>query len=142
MAIIQTVVISIISLLSAAYTQPQSSTPAGTYLPTSFGVKSMYKIPDPMIQVYNDIGFEVSIPDDDGIKLFGFHGSLNVPMNGMELGQFNEDVLQKSPITGRWTYVNKSIKLKPGDILYFWLYVYKHNMAYMKTQQKFIVNGE
>lgn len=59
--------------------------------------------------------------DEPGIKLFAFHGKLNEEMEGREGGTFSKDITK--PKNGRWTFVDKTTEVKPGDTLYFWIYV-------------------
>ncbi|CAH2003589.1 unnamed protein product [Acanthoscelides obtectus] len=105
------------------------------------GVQSEFVVPDAKVEVLPK-GFRVSIPDQEGIKLFAFHGKLNEEMEGREGGTFSRDIIK--PKNGRWTFVDKITKLKKGDILYYWTYVDyfdgKNKLGYTNDDQKYIVN--
>nr|CAI5821560.1 unnamed protein product [Callosobruchus analis] len=73
-------------------------------------VKGEFVVPDATIEVLRPKGFRVSIPDQEGIKLFAFHGKLNEEMNGREGGTFSRDI--PKPKNGRWTFVDKTTELK------------------------------
>lgn len=77
----------------------------------------------------------------EGIKLFAFHGNLNADLNGREGGQFSADV--NTAVDGRWTYVNKNTKLKPGDVLNYWTYVDYYDgvnkLGYALDDQEYVV---
>ncbi|KAF5298988.1 hypothetical protein FQA39_LY11620 [Lamprigera yunnana] len=84
-------------------------------------VKCSYEVPEVRIEALSPKGLRVSIPDEEGISLFAFHGKINEEMDGREAGQFSVDVLRSKD--GRWTYINKSARLKVGDVIYYWVNV-------------------
>ncbi|XP_018324602.1 gram-negative bacteria-binding protein 3 isoform X2 [Agrilus planipennis] len=98
-----------------------------------------YTVPKPEIKI-NSKGLKVSIPDEDGIQLFAFHGNVNKEMDGLEAGQMSVDIIKKKK--GKWTYRNKSVKVKPGDIIYYWLFVIKDGLGYRYDDGKFVYNGQ
>jgi hypothetical protein len=79
--------------------------------------------------------------DQEGIKLFAFHGKINEEMNGREGGTFSRDILKAK--NGRWTFYDANARLKEGDILYYWTYVDyfdgKNKLGYPNDDQKFVV---
>lgn len=81
--------------------------------------------------------------DEEGIKLFAFHAKINEEMNGREGGTLSRDILK--PKNGRWTFIDKSVRLKPGDIIYYWTYVDyfdgERKLGYPKDDQIFEVKG-
>ncbi|CAH0561447.1 unnamed protein product [Brassicogethes aeneus] len=89
---------------------------------------SSYYVPKPTFTVFNR-GFEVSIPDEEGIQLFAFHGNLNQPMEGLAAGQFSRDILKKNKM-GKWVYKNRRTYLSEGDTIYYWLFVIRNNLGY------------
>nr|CAH7725768.1 unnamed protein product [Callosobruchus chinensis] len=107
-------------------------------------VKGEFVVPDATIEVLQPKGFRVSIPDQEGIKLFAFHGKLNEEMNGREGGTFSRDIVK--PKNGRWTFVDKMTELKKGDILYYWTYVDyfdgKNKLGYTNDDQMYNVDVE
>lgn len=99
-----------------------------------------YAVPKARIEVLHPKGFSVSIPDHPGITTYSFHGNLNSPMEGLENGQFSADILKHK--NGRWTFTNKKHEIKPGDVLYYWLYVQKDSLGYRRDDQKHEFTGE
>lgn len=96
-----------------------------------------YDVPDVLIEPLSPKGLRVSIPDEDGIQLFAFHGKINSPMNGREAGIFSEDI--RTAENGRWTFFVKNARLKPGDKLYYWIHVNYDGIGYEKDGQPFTV---
>ncbi|XP_049819666.1 beta-1,3-glucan-binding protein-like [Aethina tumida] len=84
-------------------------------------VQGQYEVPQATVEVYSPRGLKVSIPDEEGIKLFAFHGKINEEMNGREGGTFSRDIVK--PKDGRWTFYEPTAKLNIGDKLYYWTYV-------------------
>lgn len=82
--------------------------------------------------------------DQEGIRLFAFHGKINEEMNGREGGTFSRDIVK--PKNGRWTFIDKTTKLKPGDVIYYWTYVDyndgERTLGYPKDDQMFTVTGK
>lgn len=95
---------------------------------TTRGHADPYTVPEPLIQLLSPKGLRVSIPHEEGITLFAFHGSVNTPLLGLEAGQISADVVHKKG--SRWVYENKKVKVHPGDEIYFWLYVLRNNLGY------------
>ncbi|XP_074037569.1 beta-1,3-glucan-binding protein [Leptinotarsa decemlineata] len=100
-------------------------------------ISQEFTVPVPRIQVLSPRGFRVSIPDQDGIQLFAFHGSLNKPMNGLEAGEFSRDILIKTD--GQWVFEDHTTKLKPGDVINYWLFVIKDRLGYRYDNGEFHV---
>ncbi|KAF5294929.1 hypothetical protein FQR65_LT10641 [Abscondita terminalis] len=84
-------------------------------------VKSQYAVPEVTIEALSPKGIRVSIPDEEGITLFAFHGKINSEMNGREAGTYSVDVVK--PKDGRWTYYNRAAKLNVGDVVHYWVNV-------------------
>lgn len=82
-------------------------------------------------------------PDQDGIKLFAFHGKLNEEFNGREAGTWARDITKAKD--GRWTFVDTQTKLKVGDVLYYWLTVHyfdgEKELGFYRDDQEFVVQG-
>nr|WCL15046.1 beta-1,3-glucan-binding protein 1 [Sogatella furcifera] len=98
-----------------------------------------YEVPPAIIKPLEPRGLQVSIPDHEGVTLFAFHGNVNEDFeNGREAGQMAVDVLRKR--NGYWTYTNRVVRLKKGDIVYYWLYVIKNGLGYERLFQSFEVN--
>lgn len=100
----------------------------------------VYTVPKARIEVLHPKGFSVSIPDVPGIQLFAFHGNLNNPLEGLEAGQFSQDILKSK--NGHWTFTNKKYEIKAGDTIYYWLYVQKDTLGYRRDDQRHEFTGE
>ncbi|KAJ8970984.1 hypothetical protein NQ314_000945 [Rhamnusium bicolor] len=98
-----------------------------------------YTVPEPTIEVFTPKGFQISIPHEEGINLFAFHGNINVPMEGLDAGQFSRDILKRRG--DRWVFEDKRSKLKKGDVIYYWLFVIKDSLGYRYDDGVFIVEG-
>ncbi|XP_055371888.1 beta-1,3-glucan-binding protein-like [Condylostylus longicornis] len=99
-----------------------------------------YSIPVPTLEILSPKGFRVYIPDEPGIALFGFHGAINRKLNGIEPGDFEEDILRAN--NGHWIYENKNQILEPGDILYYWVHVQHNNLGYRLLDRSFLLSNE
>ncbi|XP_066254750.1 beta-1,3-glucan-binding protein-like [Euwallacea similis] len=95
-----------------------------------------YTVPAPKIEIF-DKGFRFSIPHEEGVQLFAFHGNINEPMNGLEAGHFSKDILKKC--NDRWVFEDKTRKLVAGNIVYFWLFVIKDELGYRYDDGEYIV---
>ncbi|CAH1105312.1 unnamed protein product [Psylliodes chrysocephalus] len=102
---------------------------------------AQYEVPDAIVEAYHPKGFSVSIPDEEGIKLFAFHGKINQEMDGREAGTFSRDIVK--PKNGLWTFRDTVTRLKVGDIIYFWTYVDyfdgTNKLGYPRDDQMFTV---
>lgn len=82
--------------------------------------------------------------DEEGVTLFAFHGNINEEFNGREAGQFARDITKAK--NGRWTFVDKLTKFKPGDKIYYWTYVIyddgKNKLGYANDDQEYTVTGK
>ncbi|CAG9861070.1 unnamed protein product [Phyllotreta striolata] len=96
-----------------------------------------YEVPRPTIKVLEPSGFRVSIPDEEGLQLFAFHGSINKPLEGLEAGRFSKDILK--PTNGKWVFENYEVKLNKGDVIYYWLFVIRNHLGYRKENGVFEV---
>lgn len=81
-----------------------------------------------------------STADERGVAYFAFHGSINKNLRTGEPGDFYENTPQKS---GReWAYENSRVQLRPGDVLYFWMYVQHDEFGYHLNDQRATYPGE
>ncbi|XP_004518427.1 gram-negative bacteria-binding protein 3 [Ceratitis capitata] len=97
-----------------------------------------YEVPRAKIEVFFPKGFEVSIPHEEGITLFAFHGKLNEEMEGLEAGTWSRDIVRVK--NGRWTFRERNAKLRIGDTLYYWTYVIKDGLGYREDNGVFVVH--
>ncbi|GAB0099634.1 Gram-negative bacteria-binding protein 3 [Sergentomyia squamirostris] len=107
---------------------------------TSFPASSPigFEVPTPEVKHFPR-GFEVSIPAEEGMTLMAFHGQLNEPFTGLQAGHWAADVTR--PTDGRFRFVERSTKLKPGDVLHFWLHVVFNGLGYNLEGQEYRVPG-
>ncbi|XP_013116957.2 gram-negative bacteria-binding protein 3 [Stomoxys calcitrans] len=98
---------------------------------------SAYEAPTALVEVFYPQGFRVSIPHENGISLFAFHGKLNEEMEGLEAGTWARDIAK--PKEGRWTFTDRNAKLKLGDTLYYWTYVIYKGLGYREEDGVFVV---
>ncbi|XP_055376827.1 gram-negative bacteria-binding protein 3-like [Condylostylus longicornis] len=97
----------------------------------------MYEIPKARIEIFYPKGFEVSIPADDGVTLFAFHGKLNEEMEGLEAGYWSKDITKAK--NGRFTFRDRITSIKIGDILYYWTYALHNGLGYREDNGVYIV---
>lgn len=76
-------------------------------------------------------------PDEQGIALFAFHGSINKNLRGNELGDFSADTRIKNN-NNEWAFETTRYNLQPGDILNFWVYVQHNNFGYRLENQNYV----
>ncbi|EDW00761.1 gram-negative bacteria-binding protein 3 [Drosophila grimshawi] len=87
-----------------------------------------YEVPEARVSVFHPKGFEISIPHEEGITLFAFHGKVNEEFDGLEAGTLARDI--PTAKNGRWTFMDRSTVLKMGDTLYYWTYVIHNGLGY------------
>ncbi|XP_047112564.1 beta-1,3-glucan-binding protein-like [Schistocerca piceifrons] len=96
-----------------------------------------YDVPQPMIEALKPRGLRISIPDDLGVELFAVHANLNKPISPLEAGQISVDITR--PKGSRWVYEDRRVRLKPGDVINYWLYVQVDGQGYRLDDQTFVV---
>lgn len=72
--------------------------------------------------------------------MVAYHVKFNEDFNGLEAGTIARDIVNVR--NGRWTYEDRSTRLKRGDILYYWIHVVYHGLGYNLLNQKHVVNGQ
>lgn len=74
--------------------------------------------------------------------MFAFHGKINEDFDGLEAGQFARDITKARD--GKWTFRDGQQRFKPGDVIYYWLYVDyfdgTRTLGYRREDQKYVVN--
>ena len=84
--------------------------------------------------------FLLMYTDEPGIQLFAFHGNVNTPLtHDLEAGTMSRDIVR--PRNGRWIYQNDNLRLRNGDVVYYWLYVIVDGIGHQKLNQKWVVRG-
>lgn len=102
-------------------------------------VNAAYVVPPATVEVLSPKGLRVSIPDSPGITLFAFHGNINEPFESLEAGQMARDVIKKRG--DLWVFEDKNVRLKKGDVLYYWLYVILDGLGYQGLDRSYTVTG-
>lgn len=99
-----------------------------------------YAVPQPIIEIYNPKGLKVSIPHDDGIELFAFHGNVTSgSFPDVQTGQVSQEVRKKTGDS--WIVEDEDVVVKPGDRIRYWLFVIRQGLGYRKENGMFVVKG-
>ncbi|XP_047993512.1 beta-1,3-glucan-binding protein-like [Leguminivora glycinivorella] len=96
--------------------------------------ENVYKLPKAKVEAIYPKGLRVSIPDD-GYTMFSFHGTFNTKMNGFEAGQWNRDHVRPKNGLEKWTFRDKNVKLKIGNVIYYWISVEKNGLLYKSEEE-------
>lgn len=107
------------------------------FILTAVVLGGAYKVPKAQVRVFYPKGFEVSIPHEEGISLFAFHGKLNEDFDGLEAGTWARDI--PSAKRGRWTFRDRETALNLGDTLYYWTYVIYNGLGYREDDGAYVV---
>lgn len=79
--------------------------------------------------------------DEQGIVWVEFHLKINQEFNsGLESGTYNGGIVK--PHNGHWTYFDKSIELKTGDLVHYWIHVNHNGVKYNSEKRQFRVTGK
>lgn len=81
----------------------------------------------------------VFFSDDNGIKLFTFHGKVNGLLSTAVDTDLSGDI--NSPTNGKWVYENPYLALAVGDKIDYWIYVQHNSFGYTKHNVVFEVRG-
>ncbi|XP_049779992.1 neural Wiskott-Aldrich syndrome protein-like [Schistocerca cancellata] len=108
-----------------------------TLLQRTTAQSPFYTVPPPLIEALSPRGLRISIPDELGIELFAVHANINKPMGLLEAGQISVDITK--PKAGRWVYEDRRVRLKPGDVINYWVYVQADGLGYRRDDQSFTV---
>lgn len=86
-------------------------------------------------------GFTMSLPaDNPDVQSMRFEGSCM--MRNGQRGDFS--FLARQPVNGRWTYMNRDMPLRRGDVIDYRVSATSRarNVQYVRDQQQYTVNGE
>ncbi|KAK5643185.1 hypothetical protein RI129_007030 [Pyrocoelia pectoralis] len=98
-----------------------------------------YVIPTPEFVVFPN-GLQISIPDEEGIEIFYFHG--RIQRKNQKLIQSDTIVLDTRDKTGdRWTVKEENVHLRPGDSINYWVFVRKNGVGYRNPTGYFEMTG-
>lgn len=79
------------------------------------------------------------ILDEDGISLVAYHVKFNEDFNGLEAGTIARDIIKAR--NGRWTYEDRTTRLKRGQTIYYWIHVVYDGLGYNLVDQHHVING-
>lgn len=69
-----------------------------------------------------------------------FHGNINIPFEALEAGEMAKDIIRKRG--DRWVFEDKSVRLKSGDVIYYWIYVILDGLGYQGLDRSHTVTGK
>ncbi|XP_066603505.1 beta-1,3-glucan-binding protein-like isoform X2 [Prorops nasuta] len=98
-----------------------------------------YNISRPTIEILRPRGLRASIPDESGVRLFGFHANVNKGIGTSEQGTIFGTSFRATK--NRWTIENLSSNLRPEDVLYFRIYVQANGEGYTLENQQCTIKG-
>lgn len=101
-------------------------------------ILAQYEPPTPTVEPLHPKGLRMSIPDDNGISLVAYHVKFNEDFYGLEAGTIARDIIKRK--NGRWTYEDRTTRLKRGDKLYYWIHVVYDGLGYNLLDQQYDVN--
>ncbi|KOC61578.1 Beta-1,3-glucan-binding protein [Habropoda laboriosa] len=94
--------------------------------------------PTPSVEPLSPKGLRMSIPHEDGISLVAYHVKVNEDFNGLEAGFIARDIIKTK--NDRWTYEDKTTRLKRGDKIYYWIHVVYDGLGYNLLNKEYVVN--
>lgn len=101
---------------------------------------SNYEVPVPEIIAFrNRRGFRVSIPDSPGLEEFRFYGNINEEIENLHSGRIVMITYEKT--NGMWVLENNDVRLRRNDIISYWVYVRRYNLAYVKMPNNILIEG-
>lgn len=71
--------------------------------------------------------------------MVAYHVKFNDDFYSLEAGTIAIDIIKKR--NGRWTYEDRSTRLKRGDKIYYWLHVVYEGLGYNLLNQEYEVKG-
>ncbi|XP_017759246.1 PREDICTED: beta-1,3-glucan-binding protein 1-like [Eufriesea mexicana] len=98
---------------------------------------AQYIPPTPTVEPLYPKGIRMSIPHEDGISLVAYHVKFNEDFNGLEAGAIARDIVKIR--NGRWTYEDRTTRLKRGDRIYYWIHVVYDGLGYNLLDQQHVV---
>uniref|UniRef100_A0A1Y1M0T1 CBM39 domain-containing protein n=1 Tax=Photinus pyralis TaxID=7054 RepID=A0A1Y1M0T1_PHOPY len=96
-----------------------------------------YVIPTPEFQVFGNT-LEVSIPHEDGIEVFYFHG--RVQRKNQHALKSDAIAMDTRDRTGNtWVIRDDNVQLQAGDVINYWVFVRKNGVGYRNPTGYFMV---
>ncbi|XP_041987371.1 beta-1,3-glucan-binding protein-like [Aricia agestis] len=96
-----------------------------------------FKPPKVTIQPLKPKGIRLFIPEIKDITLFVFHGNVNREIEKNGFGEIRAEI--PSPKDGLFFYQSNDVKLKPGDVIYYYTSILMKGAIQYDDQQTFIV---
>lgn len=93
--------------------------------------------PIPIFEAFRPNGLKISIPNVDGLQIFGFHANLNKPINLRETGEYHNDIISSE--NGKWTYYINDIELRIGDVLNYWVYLQMDGIGEQFPKKRYVI---
>lgn len=99
-----------------------------------------YVLPVPTFQVLQPQGIRISIPHEEGLRFVAFQGNVNKRIGPNQLGEISGEVYR--PKDEKWTVHDRSISLRDGDEIHYWIYAQANESTYKKENQTWTVTTE
>ncbi|XP_076629597.1 beta-1,3-glucan-binding protein 2 isoform X1 [Colletes latitarsis] len=99
-----------------------------------------YVLPEPTFEVLKPNGIRISIPNEEGLQFFSFHGNLNKRITPNEVGEISGDVYKEK--NGKWYFEKQHLNLKNGEIMHYWIYAQINGTAYTRKDLTWTVTFE
>ena len=82
------------------------------------------------IEALTPKGIQVTLPDSPGTTYFAFHANINDPITKSDPGTISGTVYETTE--GKWVIRDLNVHLKPGDTVYYWVFVQTGRLGYRK----------
>uniref|UniRef100_A0A1B6LTI8 Uncharacterized protein n=1 Tax=Graphocephala atropunctata TaxID=36148 RepID=A0A1B6LTI8_9HEMI len=100
-----------------------------------------YVVPEATVELLTPRGIKIAIPDFvEGISLVAFHVNINEEFETLAHGHYGQDVIKKRD--GFWTYNIPLVKVKQGDVIYYWIYAIIEGLGYHGLDRSYHVTQE
>ncbi|CAH1105316.1 unnamed protein product [Psylliodes chrysocephalus] len=103
------------------------------FLVIIIGCYGQFEIPPLTLEAFTPSGLKASLPANNGIEMFAFHGKINKEFKQFEPGDFTEDIME--PVNGFFVYDNPNLQIKVGDVIYYWIFVQHDQLGYRLDNQ-------
>lgn len=105
-----------------------------------FRPRTNYEFVYPRIKFLLPRGFEVSLPAEEGMTLMAFHGQINRPFTGLQVGDIARDITVTE--NNLFLFRDYNTEFKAGDKLYYWLHVIFRGVGYNLENQEYLFQGD
>ncbi|KAB0799698.1 hypothetical protein PPYR_07578 [Photinus pyralis] len=104
-----------------------------------FVIGTAIEKPVPTFEAFRPIGIRVTMPHVDGLTEFFLWGNINVPLEGQDLGSIQLKTYEQTD--GQWVIEDMSVKLNPGDTIYYTFFVNINNEVHRYERQQYTVEA-